>query len=311
MEKYIRTHDDALIFYTHMPADKKKPTLVFIHSIGSNWTVWKIEMAFFQRLGYPCLAFDLRAHGLSEVLPDDNQYFLPNFAKDLDAILTTEKIKNFIIIGHSFGGGIAINYCGIFPKKIPKLLVLAETAYRYPFQHKKEFNMNPFIALFLRFLGEHQHFVNVHLPHLRELDFSTDFHRKQRSNLAILLEALHVTPLRSILKCLDGLQKYSFDHIQDTERVLSRLKIPVLIISGSEDKVVPLHFQEELHHLIKKSELKVITGAYHRIPIQNPEELCAELLHFFEKHNSAMHLATVKKKIRKKIVKTASKKKKR
>ena len=169
--------------------------------------------------------------------------------------------------------------------------------------------MNPFIALFLRFLGEHQHFVNVHLPHLRELDFSTDFHRKQRSNLTILLEALHVTPLRSILKCLDGLQKYSFDHLQDTERVLSRLPMPVLIVSGSEDKVVPLHFQEELHHLLKKSELKVITGAYHRIPIQNPEELCAELLHFFEKHSSLMHYGSVKKRKAKKSVTKKSTKK--
>ncbi len=300
MEKYIRTHDEALVFYTFMPVHSKKPTLVFVHSVGANWTVWKTEMAFFHRLGFPCLAFDLRAHGLSEVLPNDEQYSFPNFAKDLAAILSEEKIKNFILIGHSFGGGVAINYCGIFPKKLPELLVLIETAYRYPFQYKREFNMNPFIALLLRFLGEHQHFVNVHLPHLRELDFSSDFHRKQRSNLTILLEALHVTPLRSILRCIDALQKYSFDHIQDTERVLSHLYVPVLIISGSEDKVVPLHFQEELHHLIKKSELKIITGAYHRIPIQNPEELCAELLHFFEKHEHVIGSHKCQKKTGKK-----------
>lgn len=282
MEKYIRSHDNAQIFYVHLPGNTKKPTLVFVHSVGANWTVWKTEISYFQRLGYPCLAFDLRAHGLSEVIGDDNAYSFPNFAKDLHRILDAEKIKRFILIGHSFGGGIAINYCGSFPKQLPEKLILVETAHRYPFEHHREFHMNPYIAMILRFLAEHQKFTNVHLPHLRELDFSTDFHRKQRSDLAVFLEALHVTPLRSILKCIDELQKWSFDHLQNTEKFLETLKIPVLIVSGSEDEVVPLRFQEELHRLIKKSELKVITGAYHRIPTQNPEELCGVMQDFLE-----------------------------
>ena len=142
--------------------------------------------------------------------------------------------------------------------------------------------MNPYIAMLLRFLAEHQRFTNAHLPHLRELDFSTEFHRKQRTKLGVFLEALHVTPLKSILKCIDQLQKWSFEHLQDTEKVLQSLRIPVLIVSGSEDLVVPLQFQEELHHLIKKSQLRVIMGAYHRIPTQNPEELCHLVQQFLE-----------------------------
>jgi pimeloyl-ACP methyl ester carboxylesterase len=282
MEKYIFSHDNAKIFYTYLSSTKKLPTLVFVHSIGANWTVWKTEINFFHRLGYPCLAFDLRAHGLSDVLPDDEQYNFPNFAKDITVILKKEKIKKFILIGHSFGGGIVINYCGT-QKQRPEKLVLVETAHRYPFEYKREFNVNPLISMILRFLGEHQQFVNTNFPHLKELDFSEEFHKKRRTNLGIFLEALHITPLRSILKCIDSLQKYSFDHLQDTEKMLSTLKTPVLIISGGRDKVVPLHFQEELHRLIKKSQLKVINGAYHRVPIYNAEELCGEMLQFFEK----------------------------
>ena len=284
MEKYISSFDDTRIFYNYTPGEKKKPALVFVHSVGGNWTLWKIEMAFFQRLGYPCIALDLRGHGLSDVLAEEEKYLFPNFARYIDAILRAEKIKDFILIGHSFGGGVVINYCGLFPKRLPRLLVLSETAYRYPFQKNKEFNMNPFIAQFLRFIAEHQKFTNLHFPQLKEFDLSSDFHRKQRSGLAIFLQALHVTPLKSILKSIDELQKYSFSHIQATEKVLSQLTMPVLILSGSEDKVVPLHFQEELHHLIKKSELKVIVGGYHRVPIQKPEEMCAVLLQFLEHH---------------------------
>ncbi len=283
MEKYVRSFDNVQLFYVSLPGEKKKPTIVFIHSVGSNWTSWKIEISYFQRLGYPCIAFDLRAHGLSEVLASDESYSFPNFAKDLRVILDAEKVKKFIIVGHSFGGGIAINYCGAFPKKQPQSLILVETAHRYPFEHHREFHMNPYLSILLRFLAEHQKFTNIHMPHLKELDFSSDFHRKQRSKLAIFLEALHITPLKSILKCIDHLQKFSFDHLQDTENVLAKLKIPVLIIGGSEDQVVPIQFQDELHRLIKKSELKVITGAYHRIPIENPEELCGIMQEFLER----------------------------
>ncbi len=282
MEKYIRGHDNAQIFYISLPGERKKPTLVFVHSIGANWTVWKTEISYFHRLGYPCIAFDLRSHGLSEVVTSTEAYSFPNFSHDLRKILDAEKVKKFILMGHSFGGGVAITYCGLYPKKLPLKLILVETAHRYPWAHHHELNMNPYIAMLLRFLAEHQRFTNAHLPHLRELDFSTEFHRKQRTKLGVFLEALHVTPLKSILKCIDQLQKWSFEHLQDTEKVLQSLRIPVLIVSGSEDLVVPLQFQEELHHLIKKSQLRVIMGAYHRIPTQNPEELCHLVQQFLE-----------------------------
>ena len=108
MEKYIRGHDNAQIFYISLPGERKKPTLVFVHSIGANWTVWKTEISYFHRLGYPCIAFDLRSHGLSEVVTSTEAYSFPNFSHDLRKILDAEKVKKFILMGHSFGGGVAI-----------------------------------------------------------------------------------------------------------------------------------------------------------------------------------------------------------
>jgi pimeloyl-ACP methyl ester carboxylesterase len=309
MERYLTTKDGTQLFYVKTKGDKDKPTLVFVHSVGGNWTLWKIEMKFFQRLGFPCLALDLRGHGLSDLLGNDDDYFFPRFSHDLDFLLQHEKIKDFILIGHSFGGGVAINYCGNFPTRLPRIMVLCETAHRYPFMKKHEFNMNPFLAMFLRFIAEHQRFTNMHFPQLREFDLSTDFHRKQRTRLAVFLQALHVTPLRSILTTIDKLQEYSFEHNQDTEKTLGALRMPVLIVGGDHDKTIPVKFQEELHRLIKKSKMKIITGGYHRIPIQKPEELSRLFLDFFEEHKELWFGEKSKKKaVKKKVVKKVKKK---
>jgi pimeloyl-ACP methyl ester carboxylesterase len=284
MERYFNSFDKTQIFYVKTDGDKDKPWIVFLHSIGGNWTLWKIEMKFFQRLGYRCLALDLRGHGLSDLLGEDEKYTFPYFAKDVEALLRKEKIKDFVLVGHSFGGGVAINYCGTFTKRMPKLMILTETAHRYPFMKHHEFNMNPLIAIFLRFVANHQRFTNMHFPQLREFDLSSDFHRMQRDKLSVFLQVLHVTPLRSILKTIDKLQDYSFKHRQETEKVLSALDIPVLIIAGDKDKTIPLTYQKELHRLIKKSEMKIVNGGYHRLPIQKPGQLSRIMLDFIEEH---------------------------
>lgn len=279
MEACFSSFDGTKIFYRYIPLNKKKPVLVFIHSLGSNWTLWKQEILLFEKKGYSTLTFDLRGHGLSGIPSHDEDYFFPNFAKDLHALLERHHIRKFILIGHSFGGGVAINYCGTIKSNFPQKLILVETAHRYPFQHHREFNVNPFVSSLLRYIAEHEQFRKKNFPHFKELDLTKI---KNQSRLTIFLHALQLTPLKSIMACIDAVQKYSFNHLQDTEKLLSRLRIPVLVIAGSEDSIIPLQFSEELHWLIRNSKLKIIIGAYHRLPLESPHELSTEILQFIE-----------------------------
>ena len=279
MEHMIRSFDGIKLWCRYIKNDKKKPTLVFIHGLGANWTLWKEEMHFFEKKGYSTLSFDLRGHGLSEVPQHEEDYFFPNFSRDIHHIIEKHHIKKFILIGHSFGGGIAINYTGLFKQHLPKQLILVETGCRYSFKHHREFNVNPLISTILRYIAEHERFRKRNFPHMKDLDLTKI---KNKTELAIFLRAIEVTPLKSIIACLDALQEYLFNHVQETERFLTRLKIPTLIIAGSEDTVIPLPFSEELHWLIKNSKLKVIMGVHHRIPLEKPKQLEQEILKFVE-----------------------------
>lgn len=252
---------------------------MFIHGLGANWTLWKQEILFFEKLGYNTLSFDLRGHGLSDIPSHEEDYFFGNFGKDVHTVLDAHNIKNFIIIGHSFGGGVALNYYGQYKNNLPKAMILIESAYRYPFEHRREFHINPFISTMLRFIAEHEHFRKRNFPHMKELDLTRI---KDKSKVKIFLHAIKITPLKSILACIDAVQEYSFNYLQETEKLLTRIKIPVLVIAGSEDRIIPVAIAEEMHWLIKNSKLKIIMGAYHRIPLEKPDELSQEILRFIQ-----------------------------
>ncbi len=293
MERYTKSFDGIRIYYRFNNESNNKPVLVFLHGIGGNWTVWKEEITFFHRMGYSTMTFDLRGHGLSEVPLEEKSYNFTNFTKDLKYILDKENIKNFILIGHSLGGGIAINYCGLCPKQQPLAVILVEAAHRYPFEHGREFHVNHWVSSFLRFIAEHEHFRKHHFPHMKEIDFTKHY---EKSEFSVFWRAIHVTPLKSIIATIDAVQAYSFNHLQQTEELLKSLDLPVLIIAGSEDSVIPVEFAEELYHLIKRSKLKVLMGAYHRVPLQEPEELSMAIHEFLTSLEKNHHY---KKKVKK------------
>lgn len=276
-EHYIQSLDHYNLFCRHTVQDARKLTLVFIHGLGANWTLWKQEIIFFEKKGYNTLSFDLRGHGLSEIPQHEEDYFFENFGKDVYAVLKAHKIKRYILVSHSFGGGVALNYYGLYKANPPEAMIMIESTYRYPFEHRREFHINPFISTFLRFIAEHDHFRRRNFPHMKELDLTTI---KDKNRMKIFLHAIQITPLKSILACIDAVQEYSFNHLQETEKLLTRIKIPVLVIAGSEDRIIPVHIAEEMHWLIKNSKLKIIMGAYHRVPLEKPDEVSQEILKF-------------------------------
>lgn len=278
MDCFVNSFDGTKIFY-NLLRGKKNHFLVFLHGVGANWTIWKKELAFFKKKGYSLIAIDLRGHGLSDKPEEEESYFFPNFAKDVKAVITKEKIKRFTLIGHSLGGSVAISYCGQFKSNQATSLVLVETSYRYPFEKGKDLNMNPFLSHLLRFIAKHEHIQNKHVPHMKDYDLTK---HGSGGELDIILAALHVTPLKSIMNCLDEAQKYSFNHKQDTEKLLHSLKLPTLIIGGTDDHVVPIRFSDELHWLIKRSKLKIMQDAHHRVPIEKPHEFNTVVLRFLE-----------------------------
>ena len=81
---------------------------------------------------YRVFSIDLRNHGLS---PHDNQFDYPSMVEDLLKFIQEHHLKDPVIIGHSMGGKVAMNYAVAYPDKLQKLIVVDISPRPYNLEH--------------------------------------------------------------------------------------------------------------------------------------------------------------------------------
>jgi pimeloyl-ACP methyl ester carboxylesterase len=224
---------------------KSELFLVFVHGWLHNWTAWKKEIEFLEGKGYSTLAFDLRGHGQSDKPEKKKQYDLECFAKDLHELIKKEKIKKFVLIGHSMGGMISLIYYKMFRRGIQGL-VLCDTTYRNVLKHKEMEVFSPFIKHVLDFLVSHESITQEHFKHLKDIDLT------KYSEYGLMHNSLRATPMKSVFACLEEMTKYN------VKSILKKINVPVLIMEGEEDRILPEIDSLEMCKKIKGSKLTLI-----------------------------------------------------
>ena len=97
-------------------------SLVFVHGLGGRLEQWAPVL---HRLG-PGLhgvAFDLPGHGESDP-PRDGDFSIPALASAIGAITAALHLRRFVLIGHSLGGLVVIDYAGRYPDRVAGLLLV-------------------------------------------------------------------------------------------------------------------------------------------------------------------------------------------
>lgn len=95
---------DGIRIYTKGPIKNK--AIVFVHGNSLNSLTFNRQL---EVLEFPILAFDLPGHGLSERKTNyEDNYCVPGYVQTLKNIISKSGINDFILVGHSLGGHIAI-----------------------------------------------------------------------------------------------------------------------------------------------------------------------------------------------------------
>jgi pimeloyl-ACP methyl ester carboxylesterase len=68
-----------------------------------------------------------------------------------------------------------------------------------------------------------------------------------------------------------------------TDSLLPQLKMPVLIVWGDKDRIIPLNQGETMHRLVPQSELDVITGCGHLAPVQCSAQIGPKVVEFLKR----------------------------
>ena len=98
------------------------PTLLLLHGLGCTHTTWLPVIEQLAR-HFTVIAPDLLGHGVSAKPRAD--YSVGGYANGMRDLLTVLDIDKVTVVGHSFGGGIAMQFAYQFPERTERMILIA------------------------------------------------------------------------------------------------------------------------------------------------------------------------------------------
>jgi non-heme chloroperoxidase len=269
----ITTKDGTEIYYKDWGTGQP---IVFSHGWPLTGDDWDGQMLFFGQHGYRVIAHDRRGHGRSTQTWDGND--MDTYADDLAVLFEKLNLKSAIMVGHSTGGGEVARYLGRHgTKRVAKAVLMSAVP---PLMLKTD--KNPGGLPLSVFDGLREALANNRPAFYR--DITLPFYGYNRPGAKIS------EPIREHwwLQGMLGGMKAHYDCIKafsetDFTEDLKKIDIPVLVMHGDDDQIVPIGAAGLMSaKILKQATLKVYPGFPHGMAATNPDRINADLLGFFK-----------------------------
>jgi pimeloyl-ACP methyl ester carboxylesterase len=246
--------------------------VLFIHGIPTSGQLWS-GVVQKMRGSFTCLAVDLPGLGKTPKVYEGLRQ-LESLAEKIEQIRVENNIEKWHVVGHDAGSAIAVHYAHRFQERVDRLALLSPAL----FPELKPFPL--FRIIRSPVIGElvapvvNAIFWNVAMRYALEAQHSElsdtvkDFH-------APFSGPLGAWRLMSILRWGDPAEV-----LASIPAMLPQLTAPTLIFQSSRDKAVPERFAQRACALIPQSKV-IMVDSGHFIPLNNPDVVATELLHFF------------------------------
>lgn len=215
-----------------------KPLMVLLHGGRDHARNWDHVAPHF-RADYHIIAPDLRGHGDSE-WARGSEYSMIEYVLDLAQLLEQQAAFPAILIGHSLGGGIVLQYSGIYPERVGKVVGIEglgpspdRLLSRPPHQRMQSW------------IGEMRAFAGRRTHHYTTLSEAV---RRMRDANPRLSEAMaHHLTLHGTNRNEDGTYTWKFDNyvrasspydfnMADARQLWERITCPTLLIRGADSR---------------------------------------------------------------------------
>lgn len=201
----------------------KGKTIILIHGFCGNAEYWEKIMPLLK--DFHVIAIELRGHG--QTCFNGESFMIEDLAKDIQLFLTEKGLANVYMFGHSLGGYVTLAFAELFPSALTGFGLIHSTAYPDTEEGKKgrlkaiEKIQDLGIAAF----------VDGLIPNL----FSDDaIYTKQEELEKAKMIGYH-TDAVAAMETLSAMRKRI-----DRNHIIADSQVPVLIVKGTKDKVVPL-----------------------------------------------------------------------
>ncbi|MFZ2509679.1 MAG: alpha/beta fold hydrolase [Gordonia sp. (in: high G+C Gram-positive bacteria)] len=259
------------------------PALLLIHGIGDNSSTWEGVISELAR-DYTVIAPDLLGHGLSDKPKAD--YSVAAFANGMRDLLVVLGITKVTVVGHSLGGGVAMQFCYQFPRFVQRLVLVAPggvTAEVNPALRAVAIPGVPFVLQGLGLPGALPLLRSVGrllartdaLPGIPERFAPRNVITDHQDLLRILGDLSDEEAGRSFTRTLRSVIDWRGQTVTFLDRAYLTERLPLLLIWGTADNVLPAHHAQLASAMIPHAEVVMFDGAGHFPFRDDPERFLA------------------------------------
>jgi len=236
--------------------------LVFLHGVGGGHHAWEDQVPYFGGLGYPSHAWDQPGYGKSAVV---EPYDLAQVSAALARLIEALGGEPVVLIGHSMGGFVAQETYVRYPKLV-KAMALCFTSPAFA-GGSSDFTRQ-FLAARIGPLDEGKSMAEIAAKLIPTMG----------SNSKLAEQIMAGVPPDTYRKAVQLLTTF------DRRKALGDIKVPTLLVAGSEDKVAPPSVMEKMASKIPGAEYALMPDCGHLGPMDRPDAFNAILLGFLKKH---------------------------
>ncbi|RWC61962.1 alpha/beta hydrolase [Mesorhizobium sp.] len=271
----ITTKDGTEIFYKDWGTGQP---IVFHHGWPLSSDDWDAQMLFFLAQGYRVIAHDRRGHGRSTQTDTGNE--MDTYAADLVELVSHLDLKGAIHVGHSTGGGEVARYVAKYGSggRVAKAVLIGAVP---PIMLKTPANPG---GLPIEVFDSFRSGVAANRAQLYRDVPAGPFYGFNRPGAAVSEGVIDNWWRQGMM----GGTKAHYDCIKafsetDFTDDLKAIDVPVLVMHGDDDQIVPIADSALLSvKLLKKGELKVYKGFPHGMATTHADVINADLLAFFK-----------------------------
>lgn len=262
------------------------PALLLIHGIGDSSDTWRDVIPSLAR-DHTVIAPDLLGHGRSDKPRAD--YTVAGYANAMRDLLSVLDIESATVVGHSLGGGVAMQFAYQYPERCQRLVLVATGGISRQVTPILRWASAPTAELLLPLLRLRatRAVLGTALRLLRRLD--TDLGH-DADDLQRVFDALPDSPARrAFVRTLRSVVDWRGQVITMLDRCYLTAGMPTMLLWGTRDPIVPYDHAAVAHEAMPGSRLEVFPGAGHFPFHQDPGRFLALLRDFLATTAPASH----------------------
>jgi pimeloyl-ACP methyl ester carboxylesterase len=255
------------------------PPVVLIHGMVNSSKHWeRVALELADR--YTVVAPDLLGHGDSAAVRGD--YSLGAHAYSIRDLLTTIGIDRATVVGHSLGGGIAMQFFYQFPQRVERLALISSGGLGHEVSPMLRGAALPGAAAGIWLVANRR--VRGRMEQAGERM------RARGSRRGVYLQAVaramrpleHAAARHAFLQTLRAVIDVRGQHVSAMDRLYLLGELPTLIVWGERDHTIPMRHGLAAHERIPNSRFVTLPKAAHFPNLEDPDGLAEALLDWLD-----------------------------